>query len=364
LWLTVLTGAAPAVYAAGPGERDAFIRGYAAAILDRELKVDVEAIAVRNGVITVTAEGLSASDRQNVIDSLLSIDGVADVKVGTDQGDSAPIVRDTAKGEDAPRPALTGPPSMLSAKRVFDPLLADPRWPHMGSSYQQYNNHDLGKEIGAVSFGGRLPLVRRQALSGDEWELGLEGAVFAAFDLASESGNLLNADYTVGVAWAGRRDDKSIMARFFHQSSHIGDEFLLENPEFGRDNYSWEALDIIVSQDMCQRTLRLYGGGRVLVDVDPGYLKHWSVQYGAEWRSWRTYADGLLRPVAAVDLQHDQQHDWEADVSARAGVQVELPDMANHILQILVEYYNGHSPHGQFFADRVDFVGIGAHFYY
>lgn len=364
LCLTVLTGTAPVAGAAESDERDAFIRGYAAAILDRELKVDVEAIVVNNGAITVTAEGLDGSERQKVIDAISSIDGVISVNVAAEHSDATPVMQDAAPRENAPRPGLGGEPSLLSTRRVFDPLLADPRWPHMSTSAQQYNNHDLGKSIGAVSYGGRLPLVRRRTDRGDDWEIGLQGAVFAAFDLASDSGNLLNADYTVGVTWAGRRENTSVMARFFHQSSHIGDEFLLENPEFRRDNYSWEAVDIIVSQDLCGRTVRLYGGGRGLIDVDPGYLKHWSVQYGAEWRSSHTYVNELLRPVAAVDMQHDQQNDWEADVSVRAGVQVELPDMANHILQVLIEYYNGHSPHGQFFADRVDFVGIGAHFYY
>ena len=364
LCLAVLTATAPTADAAGPGERDAFIRGYAAAVLDRELKVRVEAIVVRNGVITVTAEALDAAERREVVDALSSIDGVTNVRMASEHDDAASTAQDAAEGDQDRRPSAGGQPSRPSARRIFDPLLADPRWPHMSTSYQVYNNHDLGKDIAAVSYGGHLPLIRGRTQRGDEWQFGLQGAVFAAFDLASQSGNLLNADYTVGVTVAGRRDDTSIMTRFFHQSSHIGDEFLLENPGFDRENYSWEAVDIIVSQDLCERTVRLYGGGRVLVDVDPGYLKHWSVQYGAEWHSRRTYANGLLRPVAAVDLQHDQQNDWEADVSARAGVQIELPDLASHILQVLVEYYNGHSPHGQFFADRVDFIGIGAHFYY
>ena len=29
-----------------------------------------------------------------------------------------------------------------------------------------------------------------------------------------------------------------------------------------------------------------------------------------------------------------------------------------------LEYFNGHSPNGQFYRDKVDYFGIGAHLYY
>jgi len=33
-------------------------------------------------------------------------------------------------------------------------------------------------------------------------------------------------------------------------------------------------------------------------------------------------------------------------------------------LQILLEYFRGHSPNGQFFREKVDYFGIGAHFHF
>jgi len=360
---------------------DAFIGGYAAAVLDREVKVEVKAISVTNGVITVTAPDLNEAQRRQLAIALSSIDGVVRVEIAPVPADS-----DIAASAKADTPALlehtTTPPESTDAllksvpagygnmtpalrpESVFDPLLADPRWPHMAASYQQYENHANGKDIGAVSFGGRTALRKGETQQGDPWELGIQAGVFAAFDMASDSQDLLNADYTVGFTLTGRRDDLSMLVRLLHQSSHLGDEFLLENPDVQRYNYSFESVDVIISRDFCDRTVRIYGGGRFRFDVDPGDLDHWSVQYGAEWSSGSTYANGLLRPIAATDLQHHQQNEWEADVSVRAGVQIEHPDFDGHIWQILAEYYNGHSPHGQFFADRVQYVGIGVHFYY
>jgi hypothetical protein len=50
-------------------------------------------------------------------------------------------------------------------------------------------------------------------------------------------------------------------------------------------------------------------------------------------------------------------------VSARAGIQIEGV-LATRKLQILFEYFNGHSPNGQFYKDRVEYFGIGTHFHF
>ncbi|MGD0093920.1 MAG: DUF1207 domain-containing protein [Planctomycetota bacterium] len=47
-----------------------------------------------------------------------------------------------------------------------------------------------------------------------------------------------------------------------------------------------------------------------------------------------------------------------------AGVQFENPSLQSSKLQFLVEYYNGHSPDGQFFQQKTQYTGIGFHFYF
>jgi hypothetical protein len=50
-------------------------------------------------------------------------------------------------------------------------------------------------------------------------------------------------------------------------------------------------------------------------------------------------------------------------VSARAGIEIEgvLPTRR---LQILLEYFSGHSPNGQFYKDKVQYFGLGTHFHF
>jgi hypothetical protein len=63
-------------------------------------------------------------------------------------------------------------------------------------------------------------------------------------------------------------------------------------------------------------------------------------------------------------LQHREETDWDADVSVRAGVQFEAEKLKDRNLQLMLEYYHGHSPHGQFFDRRIEYWGVGIHFHY
>jgi hypothetical protein len=151
--------------------------------------------------------------------------------------------------------------------------------------------------------------------------------------------------------------------RLYHQSSHLGDEFLLRN-RVDRINVSYEGVDARVSYDLFKKVARIYAGGGYILRRDPEDLGRWSAQGGLELRSPRTIFRKHMRPVAAVDLQHREDTDWDADVSVRAGVQFEAEKLKDRNLQLMLEYYHGHSPHGQFFDRRIEYWGVGIHFHY
>jgi hypothetical protein len=80
-------------------------------------------------------------------------------------------------------------------------------------------------------------------------QLSVEGALFAQFNLDSASHDLINADYTIGIPATYRHGDNSLRFRIYHQSSHLGDEFLqsINTPE--QINLSYEAIDLIYSRE-------------------------------------------------------------------------------------------------------------------
>jgi len=354
----VLFVGATTIAAAAPGD-DGYIEGYAAAVLERELGRPAPSLRVRNGVVTVQYADLAgAADRARVLAQLEQIRGV--VRVEVVEAGAQPTPPGVIVTKEAPRVLAEWQGGLLPGGVLFGPLIADPRWPHFAASWQHYTGDRQLTDVAAVSFGESFALYRDRVGSG-WWEVGLHAGVFAVFDLDSSSFDLINADYLVGIPLTYRQGDFSAIFRLFHQSSHLGDEFLLRTRS-NRVNLSYESVDLRLSYEFGE-VLRVYGGGGYLFDQDPTNLDPLSAQYGVELTSPWPGPDSRWRPIAAVDIQHREENNWSADASARLGVEIEGV-LATRKLQILFEYFNGHSPNGQFYKNRVEYYGIGTHFHF
>lgn len=350
--------------AVASSSEDSYISGYASAVLEREFDVESATITVKDGVVTLVADQLPGDSHDKIVSSLSAIRGVVRVEIAEQAEVGAPTPPATASRVDGKTSARVGRPVFVFLSRresLFRPLLADPRWPHFSVAYQSYIDDPELDAVGSTSFGESFPILRGDFPAG-QWEVGFQGAVFAIFDLDAASKDLINADYWVGVPVVYRLAGFSVLGRLFHQSSHLGDEFLLRN-RTDRVNLSYEQVDLKVSQEV-GRWLRVYGGGGWLFDQDPEDLKRWSTQVGAELESPWAFVSELVRPLAAIDVQHHEETDWETDVSIRAGFQLESPSFKSTKLQLLAEYFDGHSPNGQFFERTVRYMGFGAHIYF
>jgi hypothetical protein len=355
---------------AGPAE-DAYVAGYATAVLERQLAITGSTVTVKDGVVIVQVKDLARIDREKIAAALSSLRGVLRVEVvearvapgppaqpGTA---AAPATVPTPSGAavqaDVPRQRL----ELLPKGQLFTPLIADPRWPHFSVVYQYFLDDGQLNQAAAVSLGETFALLRAAAPVGGEWDLGLQAGVFSLFDLDGPSSDLVNTDYIIGIPVSYRVGNLSAIARVFHQSSHLGDEFLLGN-RIERINLSYEAVDLRLSYELAE-WLRIYGGGGYIFRHEPRDLAPWSTQVGVEVRSPWTFFGGTLRPVAALDVQHREQNDWNTDLSLRAGIQFENLPFFNRKLQVLFEYFNGHSPNGQFYREKIEYFGVGLHLY-
>jgi hypothetical protein len=368
LALLLCLAAVPA--GAAPPPDDRFLEGYAAAVLALRFGLKDFKPSVRNGTLLLDPARLQGRDPTAIAAALRSVDGL---RVVLDSGEqalaAAPV---SAPKRTAPPPPEKPAESTGAAKdpravgwlppaKAFAPLIADPRWPRFSASVQFYQDDPILDTVGSANVGASIPAYGWEA-AGAVWQLGLQAGVFSIFDLNAPSNDLVNADYFIALPLTARHGDWSGQLRLFHQSSHLGDEFLLRNP-VNRINLSYEGIDFLVSRDF-DDILRLYGGGGGLFNTDPRNLKPWFVHGGFQLTSPYPLFTELLYPLAALDIQADEQESWDVNYSLRAGVEFRSQWLAERRLQFLFEYFNGHSPNGQFFQRNVEYFGTGLHFFF
>jgi hypothetical protein len=132
---------------------------------------------------------------------------------------------------------------------VFCGLLADPKRPHSFASYLRGTSPTLKTDVAAVGVGENFGLFRWGGL-----QLGIEAGIFSQFDLRTPSYDLVNADYIIGLPITFRYSGFSARMRVYHQSSHLGDEYLLRGPSVQpeRENLSFESLEAVsISSFVC-----------------------------------------------------------------------------------------------------------------
>lgn len=339
-----------AVSARAAGSDDAYASGYAAGWLDQEFGVRGATVSAQGGEVSISARELRPADEQSAARALLRVPQIHAVRF--EDGSSF-----SREGEPAPASRWHAFPR----RPLFDPLLADPRWPSLGGSMRRYFRRD-SNAVWAANFGGAFSFFTHEGDTVD-WQLGMQACGFTLWDLETVSDDNINDDFLVGFPVSWRAGPWSAMARLYHISSHLGDEFMEHHPWVERMNLSFEAVDGKVSYDF-RGGARLYGGAGYIVRPDPRDIGRGMLQLGAEYAHPRLWA-GVLRPIAALDLEKKQIDGWgPTGLSARAGVQVEHRSQPSRRFVIELEYYKGRSPDGQFFTRYEESLGLGAHLYY
>lgn len=252
---------------------------------------------------------------------------------------------------------------------LFAPFVADPRTVAYSASYR-FNDEALSvSHAWAIGFGDIFPLFRLRhpwCLPGDlqlDWEAG----VWAVFDAGKNSYPLIDNDYYLGYPLTYAQDDWSFRFRFWHRSSHLGDEFLLSlpNPAAFRKNASMEALDFFASWHV-NPCVRLYGGMGVVVNshrehpIDPLF-----VEYGWELRKEhiRDCCKNLLGQFfMAAHIRHWQDNGFDFDSTVALGYESgKLPGWGKKY-RVMAEYHSGYSPQGQFSKLRTNYFALKSGF--
>jgi hypothetical protein len=345
----------PAQSARSPSD-DQRAAGYLEAVLQRELgwQPGTYELHVEGGVATLRIARADREVREPQVSRLPRIEGLDRVVLE---------LSDRIQPGSAFSPSHGGLPGLLGLSRedlwfpegdVFLPLIADPKTPQFFASARHYDTPDSETTVGAVGFGENFGIWRRSGRqAGDGLQASLSAGLFAQFDLETDSANLVNTDYVVGLPLTWRKGASSLRLRVYHQSSHLGDEFLLA-ARADRINLSFESIELLASREW--ERWRGYLGGEYLFDREPSSLDPWGAHGGVEYRGDPFLFGRSL--VGGVDLKSWEEHDYHVDSQLSFGLERVSATSGRHV-RWMVDLYYGYSPNGQFYEDRIWFAGLG-----
>lgn len=245
--------------------------------------------------------------------------------------------------------------------QLFNPPMASPKEPRTHATYLSLNLPGDSINIGSVGFGDSFALVRWPGWGKqDAWQLSISGAVLAQFNLDAKSLDLINADYIIGFPLSYRNGSWSARARLFHQSSHLGDEFLLlpQRPELRvtRLNLSFETIELLGAWEW--EGFQFTAGSSYILRTDYD-LKRSSISAGVDYQSREPVFKPTMRLFASVLYHAWEETNWNADINVKAGLNIRSPYSEKRSVQIFCEYYHGNLPFGQFYKLRAEYYGAG-----
>ncbi len=212
---------------------------------------------------------------------------------------------------------------------------------------------------GEVVVSGTIPLVLLAGHDpGDAVVLGVTGAAFARFSFEVVTRELVNTDWVFAVPLVWHRGPHWVQLRYYHTSSHLGDEY---QRRFGPSsiNFSRDGADLtLYARPAATREigLGLYAGGLWSLNSHPEESRRWRGRAGLELDPWE---GALWRPFAAVDLELEEGTAHGPRTTVQAGLW--LPRANDRPLRLAVELISGPSAMGQFTRYRTRRAALGLH---
>lgn len=247
---------------------------------------------------------------------------------------------------------------------VFRPLVADPIEPRNFISVLSLDTGPSDLTVGSVGLGTNFGLYRWAGQQrGDGWQVGIFASINSQFDLEESSYPLINTDFRVGIPVSFRRGEFSGRARLFHQSSHLGDELILQGLAPPRVDLSVEIVDLVLAWE--RAGWRIYGGGLYMVSRDPEDLDRSGLQVGVDYVGTSPVLFGG-RLVGGLDIRKLEENDWNGGYSAKVGLEYgrRQPDHQLRGITVLLEYFDGPAPFGQFYVLDVSYYGLAMQFHF
>lgn len=207
----------------------------------------------------------------------------------------------------------------------------------------------LGARVGIFRYGNADPL---HPLG---WQLDVEGAAMARLTL-DDMRDLETVDFRGGVPLTYGVDNWQFKLGYYHLSSHLGDEYAINNPGSlnNRVNYVRDSIMLGVSHYPVEY-LRLYAEVAYAFNATDG-AEPWEFQFGTEVsQSGITGFRGS--PFFALNVHLREEHNFGGDFTAEAGWL--WRNQIGQVMRVGAFYFNGKSSQYQFYNDSQQQIGVG-----
>lgn len=242
--------------------------------------------------------------------------------------------------------------------KFFPTMLAEPHKLGYSAGYRTYDKTFKFSCL-PISIGDQFSLYQFKTNLYGRLYFGIEACVWADFEARSQSLSLINADYFIGFPLTYIADRFAAKVRVFHESSHLGDEFLLENPYIRRVNPSMEVADIAFAYHITDNFTPFVGYAYVLRSDESYRVKPNGFYYGFNYFMdyfqidiWNIKAT----PYIATFFSNYQNNHWGTDSSMAIGYQWDKS--YGHKLRLFLEGHDGFSSEGQFSKKRTRYLAI------
>jgi hypothetical protein len=253
--------------------------------------------------------------------------------------------------------AVEGWTAFPRADELFQELQADPR--HVQIAGQFYRQS--GENLGDVALGHSWGLARWEGSGEDPWRVqyDIEGMAYSGFRLGAGNTEFQAIDFFGILPVEVRRGAASGQFMLFHESSHLGDDYIRRTGVLGSP-YSIDGLRALAGYEPLTG-LRLYGGGIYLLHPAPRPQRT-GAQAGFDFQG-RVHQGWKLpyRFYLAEDFQAHGNAAWNPDSETVVGERLGIKGF-DRSMRVFVGYYVGHSPFGQFYQQREEYSFLGLAF--
>lgn len=216
------------------------------------------------------------------------------------------------------------------------------------------------------SIGGAQSILGKVLSEQKAWEIFAEFAVFTQFEwtelkTGKQERNLINSDYKVALSYARKVNNLlSYRFRFFHLSSHLGDDYIIRNSirKYTENKANYEQIEGSVFYHLSKNRQLNFGVGTV---IRPNALRlPFSFHLGYNQELFKK-ENGWGLTYGAF-LKGMQEHGFTPALKLGVGPAF-YPNNKKEPLRIIFEYYKGNLPYSQYEFNKTEWLGLGVYFY-